>query len=222
MRRVSFVWKLRSGGKPVVLATLPACGEAFKARRGCASAAGPQGAARNPAQIVRCAPDWWRLPRSSLDPSFVAARLCREQSQGGRRRRQGFARRGERIRPTGPEGRRRCRSSCPRRWWRRCRAVRDRGGSGPCRAREAVQLHKRLDVVRDRVRPRNGRGVRFRRGFRRRVGVLLYPRVRGPEPLTWFQRRGARRELRTRARAQGQALGTRGRGRYGPPSTEEG
>lgn len=66
MRRVSFVWKLRSGGKPVVLATLPACGEAFKARRGCASAAGPQGAARNPAQIVRCAPDWWRLPRSAV------------------------------------------------------------------------------------------------------------------------------------------------------------
>ncbi len=36
-----------------------------------ASAARPQGAARNPAQIVRCAPDWWGLPRSSLDPSSL-------------------------------------------------------------------------------------------------------------------------------------------------------
>lgn len=67
-----------------------------------------------------------------------------------------------------------------------------------------------------------GEAFGFVEGFADEWGVLLYPRVRGPEPLTWFQRRGARRELRTRARAQGQALGTRGRGRYGPPSTEEG
>ena len=52
-------------------ANLPACEEALETRLGYASAARPQGAARNPAQIVRCAPDWWRLPRSSLDPSSL-------------------------------------------------------------------------------------------------------------------------------------------------------
>lgn len=39
--------------------------------RNCTSVARPQEAARNRVQIVRRAPDWWRLPRSPLDPSSL-------------------------------------------------------------------------------------------------------------------------------------------------------
>ena len=39
--------------------------------RNCTSVARPQEAAQNRAQIVRRAPDWWRLPRSPLDPSSL-------------------------------------------------------------------------------------------------------------------------------------------------------
>ena len=70
----------------LILATSPACGEALETRRGCTFAARGQWAARNPAQIVRCAPDWGRLPYNPLNLSSL---------------RRGFARKGERIWPHG-------------------------------------------------------------------------------------------------------------------------
>ena len=52
--------------------------------RNCTSVARPQEAAQNLAQIVRRAPDWWRLPRSPLPPLRSGAALRSPTCSGPR------------------------------------------------------------------------------------------------------------------------------------------